>query len=288
MTIEMSRDFYKAIRKRIEVEEDHITYYQQLLQLQLTYFERQETKALIYGAIYRVLYLFSIDDADKMMPLIPLILESVSEEEFSGFFQKELELLDNYLRHSKDRSFLSHLFEEPKLTIPPEVLLSKQKMGPWLTQVFSAKILTHQGVAMHDLEKLVVLRGCNLFKTLSADILLVLANRMQVELIAKDTILFTEGDISGDLYIIAEGNIVISHSGQIIGYKEKFDFVGELSLLDDKPRTATAAAMTDAVVLKMAKIEYDRILDDFPDLLRTIVQTLLGYLRKVQPLAVQK
>jgi CRP-like cAMP-binding protein len=55
-----------------------------------------------------------------------------------------------------------------------------------------------------------------------------------------------------------------------------------LSILDDKPRTATAVAATDVVVLKMSKIEYDRILDDFPDILRTIAQTLLGYLRQYQ------
>ncbi len=41
-------------------------------------------------------------------------------------------------------------------------------------------------------------------------------------------------------------------------------------------------AMTEAVVLKMSKIEYDRILDDFPGILRTIAQTLLGYLRQYQ------
>mgnify|MGYP001397628362 CR=1 FL=1 len=95
-------------------------------------------------------------------------------------------------------------------------------------------------------------------------------------------ILFWEGDVSSDLYIVADGEISIMHDEQMISHKQKFDFIGELSILDDKPRTATAIAMTDVVVLKMSKIEYDRILDDFPDILRTIAQTLLGYLRQYQ------
>jgi hypothetical protein len=283
LTIELSEDFLHTIRKQVQIEKKYITYYKQLLMLELTPFERQEIKALLYSTVYRVLYLFSIDAPQKLMPIISLILDSIVQSNFSNLFQEKIELLDNYLHNTHDRLFLLELFDESTVAIGDStVLLSKDKLGPWLSTVFSIKFLTHEGAHMHDLEKLVILRGCDLFKNLPADILLLLAEHLEVVLIAKETILFKEGDLPGDLYIVAAGEIDIMHDKQLITRKKKFDFIGELSILDDKPRTATAIAATDVVVLKMSKIEYDRILDDFPDILRTIAQTLLGYLRQYQ------
>lgn len=283
LTIELTAKFLQAIKKQLQEEKDRITYYKQLLNLQLTPFEKQEVKALIYSAVYRILYLFSIEAPQKLMPIVSLILDAIVQSDFSNFFQEKVELLDNYLRDSHNRLFLLQLFEESTTSaVDATVLLSTDKLGPWLSTVFSVKSLTHEDIHMHDLEKLVILRGCNLFKNLPADILLQLAERLEEALIPKETILFKEGDISGDLYIVADGKVDIMHDRQLITSKQKFDFIGELSILDDKPRTATAVAVNEVVVLKMSKIEYDQILDDFPDILRTIAQNLLGYLRQYQ------
>lgn len=283
MTIELTQHFQEEIRKCVQVEKNHIAYYKQLLQLDLTQFEREEINALIFGVIYRVLYLLATDNPKKLMPIVSLILRNITRNEFSKVSEEGIELLDSYLHNSHDRSFLVELFEEPKKSIlAKDTLLTEEKLGPWLSRVFSVKFLTHEGIHMHDLEKLVILRGCDLFRDLSADILLILAERLEVVLMPKETILFREGDLPGDLYIVAEGEVSIMHDTQTISSKQKFDFIGELSLLDEKPRTATAVTMTDVVVLKMSKIEYDRILDDFPDILRTIAQSLLGYLRQYQ------
>lgn len=283
LSIDLSKKFLRFIKEYIEIETERVVYYKQLLQLTLTQFEKQEVQALLYGATYRILYLFCIDVPQKTMPLISLILQDVKQGDFSNLFQEKVELLDSYLQNNQDRLFLSKLFEKQAAMVhKTDSLLSSEKLGPWLTTVFSVKSLRREGAQMHNLEKLVVLRGCTLFKDLSADILLVLAEHLEVILMANETILFKEGDLPGDLYIVAEGEIGILHGSDLISRKQKFDFIGELSILDEKPRTASAVAMSEAVVLKMSKIEYDRILDDFPDILRTIAQTLLGYLRQYQ------
>lgn len=283
LTTEFTEEFLHAIKKQLQEEKSRITYYKQLLSLELTVFERQEIKALIYSAVYRVLYLFSIDAPQKLMPIVSLILDAMVQSNFSNLFQEKVELLDIYLRDSRNRLFLLQLFDESTIaSVNAANLLSADKLGPWLSTVFSVKSLAHENAHMHDLEKLVILRGCDLFKNLPADLLLILADRLDVLLIAKETTLFKEGELPGDLYIVAEGEVNIMHDTQLISSKKKFDFIGELSILDDKPRTATAVAAMDAVVLKMSRIEYDRILDDFPDMLRTISQTLLGYLRQYQ------
>ncbi len=285
MQTTLSRDFLNEVSHRIKAEKDHLTYYRQLLQIKLTDFERQEIETLSYGTIYRLLYLFSVDNAEKMLPIISLILEAMTQAPLSELLQQEIELFDNYLQHSEYRQALFEIFDfkssQPDLS---EDLLAREKLGPWLSTVFSIKFLKPQGIGMHDLEKLVVLRGCTMFKNLSADILLVLASRLEVEIVAQDTVLFRENDLPGDLYIIAEGEINITHLGRVVNQKKKFDFFGELSLLDDKPRTATAITLTEVKLLKMSKMAYDRLLDDFPDILRNIARSLLGYLRNVQPI----
>lgn len=283
LSIDFSKNFHEFIKEYLHVEVERVTYYKQLLQLSLTPFETQEIKALLYGAFYRILYLFCIDVPQKTMPIIPLILQDIKQDYFSYLFQEKIELLDSYLQNNQDRLVLSKLLDKSIAATPNEdVLLSSENVGPWLSTVFSVKSLTHERMPMHDLEKLVVLRGCSLFKDLSADILLVLAERLEVILVANETVLFREGELSGDLYIVAEGGIGIMRGDEIISRKQKFDFIGELSVLDEKPRTASAVALGEVVVLKMSKMEYDRILDDFPDILRTIAQTLLGYLRQYQ------
>jgi hypothetical protein len=285
MNMDLTRAFQEQIAQRVEIEKRHISDYKKLLQLELTLFERQEINALIFGATSRVLYLLSTDNPKKLMPLVALILRNMADRadnDASEVLDEGIELLDSYLHKSHDRTVLIEAFAEPKGDIADDILLSKERLGPWLTKVFSVKSLTYEGAGMHDLEKLVILRGCSLFKDLSADILLALAERLEVVLMPKETILFREGDLPGDLYIVAGGEIAIMHDKQTISSKYKFDFIGELSILDEKPRTATAVAVTEVVVLKMSQIEYDRILDDFPDILRTIAQTLLGYLRQYQ------
>jgi CRP-like cAMP-binding protein len=70
---------------------------------------------------------------------------------------------------------------------------------------------------------------------------------------AKSAVLFREGDEGSEMFVIREGKIAISkNAGQV----EKVlvtlgpgEFFGEMSILNNKPRTATATVVEDAQLL---------------------------------------
>ena len=60
---------------------------------------------------------------------------------------------------------------------------------------------------------------------------------------------FREGDLGTEMYIINEGKVeILNQVGdeeQVLAVLEKGDFFGEMSVLEDLPRAATARAATD-------------------------------------------
>ena len=98
------------------------------------------------------------------------------------------------------------------------------------------------------MSKLTLLRKAPLFSRLSDDELEVLAAYLQMRTFPKGMILFHEGSLGQNLYLIDSGKVRIfflSQSGQeitldVYGSGECF---GELSMLDGLPRSAGAMAM---------------------------------------------
>lgn len=106
--------------------------------------------------------------------------------------------------------------------------------------------------------------------------------KLTVEFEAGATI-FKEGDVGTCAYIIQEGNVIItSEIGGVhtrIATLSKGQFFGELALIDDKPRSGTACALTN---VKLHVIDKDqiksRILDQDP-VSQWLLQNVMGYLR---------
>ena len=67
---------------------------------------------------------------------------------------------------------------------------------------------------------------------------------------------------------------------QTIASLKENDIFGELALLDNSTRTATAIAKSEGTLLFLDKETFDRITDDLPDVLRSVIQMLMRYLRQ--------
>jgi CRP-like cAMP-binding protein len=85
---------------------------------------------------------------------------------------------------------------------------------------------------------------------------------------SRDEKIFNEGDIGLGMYIIIEGEvrIVCGPENQILADLSGGDFFGELSLLDDAPRSAAAVAKTPCVTLSFFKPELLDLLNRDPQL----------------------
>src|SRR6187397_2375283 len=75
---------------------------------------------------------------------------------------------------------------------------------------------------------------------------------------------FREGDLGTEMYIVHEGQIEILKSMQDgdrqLALLEKGDFFGEMSILEDLPRAASARAVTAVKLLLINGTTFDQML----------------------------
>ena len=110
---------------------------------------------------------------------------------------------------------------------------------------------------------------------------------MQVTIeLKKDQVLMNEGDPSDLLYLLHSGELAVykydkvSKSHNVIGYIEPGEMVGEMSFLDNLPRSATIKAKTDCILRVMNRRDFEKILSTQDPFVHNLVLTLSGRLRK--------
>jgi len=94
--------------------------------------------------------------------------------------------------------------------------------------------------------------------------------------------LFDQGDMGDAAYIIVEGEadvLVKTPKGEIrVATLSRNDFVGEIAILCDVPRTATVAAKTELVTLRISKELFFRLIAEFPQMAVEIMRVLANRL----------
>ncbi|HET9436262.1 MAG TPA: cyclic nucleotide-binding domain-containing protein, partial [Candidatus Limnocylindrales bacterium] len=109
-----------------------------------------------------------------------------------------------------------------------------------------------------DPEALALLRAIPIFAPLSApSIERILGELSRIDVPAGSE-LIREGDPGDRFYVIAEGRVAVSRSGVPIREEGPGEYVGEIALLRDVPRTATVTALTP---LRVIAIERERFLE---------------------------
>jgi porphyrinogen peroxidase len=89
-----------------------------------------------------------------------------------------------------------------------------------------------------------------------------------------------QGEPGDEFFLVLGGTIVVERDGQGIARLGPGDFLGEISLIDGRPRTATATAEGPARLLVLGHSDFDRLLDESPTLARRIMGTLVERVRR--------
>lgn len=96
--------------------------------------------------------------------------------------------------------------------------------------------------------------------------------------------IFREGDLGTEMYIINEGKVeILNQVGdeeQVLAVLEKGDFFGEMSVLEDLPRAATARAATDVRLLQINGSTFDQLLQGNPEIAVRMMRKLSRRLRE--------
>lgn len=79
------------------------------------------------------------------------------------------------------------------------------------------------------------------------------------------TILVREGDAADTFYVIVSGTIRVERAGAFVRSLTAGGFLGEIGLLEERARTATAVCATDCELLAFGAEAFDRFLASSPD-----------------------
>jgi CRP-like cAMP-binding protein len=101
---------------------------------------------------------------------------------------------------------------------------------------------------------------------------------------AGETI-FQEGEIGDGVDVVVEGSLNLVTNQVKVLQVESGEWVGELALIDEAPRSASAIAETDALLLKWTREDFMKALKGNPEVVHGILKTLSRKLR--QDLALQ-
>ncbi len=107
--------------------------------------------------------------------------------------------------------------------------------------------------------------------------------------VRKNDVIFREGDIGDAFYLIVTGSIRISTLVPGVGEEaltilREGEYFGEMALIDDAPRSASAIANDDTMLLYIGKDDFRKLLERQTDiaykLLWVFTKTLSARLRK--------
>ena len=132
-----------------------------------------------------------------------------------------------------------------------------------------------------------------LFELLDEDELAHLAKTIDLVKFDAGTTIFNEGDLGDRLYIVNYGQIELSikdTTGEKIVLKvaREDDVFGELSMLDNRPRSATAAVLTDSELFALDRDDLLLLFEKKPDAALNMLASMGDMLRETDKLLSQR
>ena len=128
-------------------------------------------------------------------------------------------------------------------------------------------------------EKQVLLEKVPLFRDCNPEVLARLAEATAEFAFPADGPIVQQGQVGNGLYIIVSGGARIVAGSEELARFGPGDFFGELSVIDQRPRTATAFAVGDTVCLALASWDLMAVLEREPVLAMNLLKELAGRLR---------
>ncbi len=130
-----------------------------------------------------------------------------------------------------------------------------------------------------------LLRSIPLFEDLLEEDLIALSAALVPRNFRAGAMIFAQGDLGTAMYIVESGDVNIHLPGEAsrrISLKDiaRGEYFGELALFDDKPRSASALATSNAVLLELQRDTLENYLERRPRAAMAILRTMSERLRE--------
>ncbi len=129
------------------------------------------------------------------------------------------------------------------------------------------------------------LKSLTIFRELTKNEFDAVCKFIFIQKAAKDFFLFSQGMPGELLYIIISGRVEIIKKAKnndkiVLATMGANDIVGELSLIDSEPRSATGRTTEDSVLLGITKESFKSMLETDPRIAAKILMSLLKIMSK--------
>jgi CRP-like cAMP-binding protein len=129
--------------------------------------------------------------------------------------------------------------------------------------------------------KLQLLKQVPLFQDLSKHDLEQVGQLAEEVDVPAGQVLTREGAPGSEFFVIVDGDVRIDVHGETVRTLEAGDFLGEIALVDDGPRTATATAVGPTKLLVLGRREFRSLMDSYPSIEHSVLHCLVERLRSV-------
>lgn len=99
-------------------------------------------------------------------------------------------------------------------------------------------------------------------------------------------VLFNQGDNASELFIVVEGTVRVDRNGTTIATRGPGEFFGEMALVSEGTRMATASCETDCRFLVLGHREFHSLMDEFPTMKMRVLETLAERVRSLDTASV--
>ncbi|MFN3849490.1 MAG: cyclic nucleotide-binding domain-containing protein [Spirosomataceae bacterium] len=157
-------------------------------------------------------------------------------------------------------------------------LVKKQNFSEALQTEFTMNHAVYEN-QISEIERVIILKNTPLFKAIPENVLTVVAPIMQEVKVNQDHVIFKKDDFGDSMYIIYEGEVAIVDKNTELARFGKYEFFGELALLDSEARSASAVAKNDSLLFKIVQDDFYELLEERPELMRNIIKALSQRIR---------
>ena len=93
-------------------------------------------------------------------------------------------------------------------------------------------------------------------------------------------VIFQEGQPGDVMYVVQVGQVNILLNGQQFDSAGPGDIFGEMALIDDRPRSATAVAATDCTIVPIDEQRFSYLVHETPHFALTVMRIMADRLRR--------
>lgn len=127
---------------------------------------------------------------------------------------------------------------------------------------------------LHKDAKIDLLRNVPLFAGCSKAELQQVAQLADELDLAEGATLIREGERGREFIVIAEGTVNVTRNGKQLRELGAGDFIGEIALVADVPRTATVTATSPVRLLVVTDRAFRGLLEQMPSIAKKVLQSL--------------